>query len=1019
MNALKEQEQIRTKDFTAKEHSVRLTAKSRKTTKNGAAQPSFTDQTTNLASKAALTIMYTNADQLTTSKKSELLHLIERKKPLVIAICEMKPKNHSERTQLDYTLPGYALYPINIDSGSSVGRGIAVYIHPSIDKSVIQIETDVRFSETCLLEVKLLGGDILLFGCFYRSPTPSDTSDENNANLNRLLRSLTVKRYTHICFVGDFNYRDINWLSWTTSHNEESKEANFIETLRDCYLYQHLQEPTRSRGSDDPSLIDLILTNESMQVSDIQYHAPLGKSDHCVITFNYHCYIDYSKPKERFVYQKADFDSMRNHLALSRWSEEFLLRNQNMSVDDLWNSFKSKILELRNKFVPKQLCGMPSWKMKGSVPINQDLRDAIRSKSSLHRRWISSRNRPDAEIARKTYTRARNKVKAMMRKSKREFEKNIGAQSISNPKIFWSHVRSKLKTKSGVAPLLQDVTDKTSTKFDDKEKANILQKQFVSVFTKEPNDDVPVLGKKTEAILSCTQVTYEMVRKKILKLNVNKSCGPDEMHPRVLIELVDHITKPLALLLNKTMDDGCIPEDWKMAYVSPIFKKGARNKAENYRPISLTSIVCKLIESFIKESIMDHMRAGNLLSSKQYGFTNGRSTTTQLLSYLDKCIETIVAGGVVDAIYFDFAKAFDSVPHQRLLGKLTSYGINGKILKWIRTFLSDRCQIVKVNGMKSDPASVLSGIPQGSVLGPVLFIIYINDLPEVVKSDTYLFADDTKILRQITTKEDALQLQSDINSLELWSQKWLLTFHPQKCSVLTLGRFQNITHTQRYTLHQQELEHVFEQRDLGVILDADLKFAEHISAKIKKANTLIGLIRRSFSYLDGPLFKKLFTTFVRPHLEYSQAIWAPHLKRYVNMLENVQRRATKLVDGFHRLDYSERLKRLNLPSLAYRRARGDMIEIFKHFHTYDKLTLSENFKPRNRLSRKHNYQLVWKAPKDGVRGLQSNSFYFRTVKTWNELPREVVHAGNIDVFKIKLDDAWKSLPIKFYDQSDS
>ena len=256
-----------------------------------------------------------------------------------------------------------------------------------------------------------------------------------------------------------------------------------------------------------------------MQASDIEYHAPLGKSDHCVITFKYHCCLDYSQPKERYVYHKTDFNSMRRQLVLSNWTEKFMKRNQSKSVEELWNSFKSEIHEIRNKFVPKQLSGIPSWKTKGIVPINEVLRIAMRNKSKLQRRWISSKNVlnvPDAENVPQAYTKARNKVKAMIRKSKRKFERNIGIQSKSNPKIFWSHVRSKLKTKTGVAPLLQDERDETSTKLDDKEKANILQKQFVSVFTKEPNAEVPVLDKKTEVNLPNINITEEMFRNKIL-----------------------------------------------------------------------------------------------------------------------------------------------------------------------------------------------------------------------------------------------------------------------------------------------------------------------------------------------------------------------------------------------------------------------------------------------------------------------------------------------------------------------
>ena len=249
----------------------------------------------------------------------------------------------------------------------------------------------------------------------------------------------------------------------------------------------------------------------------------------------------------------------------------------------------------------------------------------------------------------------------------------------------------------------------------------------------------------------------------------------------MLKELTDLTALPLAFLLNTTMEKEEIPADWKNAYVSPIFKKGARNIAENYRPISLTSIPCKIMESIVKEAVLKHIVENKLLSPKQFGFISGRSTVTQLLNYLNKCVDTLVNGGVVDAIYLDFAKAFDTVPHSRLLGKLKSYGINGNILKWIETFLRNRTQIVKVNGENSFSAPVLSGIPQGSVLGPLLFVIYINDLPDSVNSDSFLFADDTKILRQITSAEDSITLQNDLKMLEEWSNKWLLRFNAEKC----------------------------------------------------------------------------------------------------------------------------------------------------------------------------------------------------------------------------------------------
>ena len=261
-----------------------------------------------------------------------------------------------------------------------------------------------------------------------------------------------------------------------------------------------------------------------------------------------------------------------------------------------------------------------------------------------------------------------------MTRTKRDYEQKICTQTKENSKRFWKHIRDNLKTKTGVYPLLESATDETSLRIEDKDKAKILQNQFCRVFTKEPDRELPAFFPRTDQEVEMN-LNVDIVKKEILFININKAVGPDEIHPRMLKELVDYITIPLFIIMKKSLMTGNIPDDWKLANVSPIFKKGAKNLAENYRPISLTSISCRILEKIMKNTIMNHLIQEKLLSSKQHGFVKGRSTVTQLLNYLDRATEAIAEGKVVDVIYFDFAQAFDTVPHRRLLHKLESYGI--------------------------------------------------------------------------------------------------------------------------------------------------------------------------------------------------------------------------------------------------------------------------------------------------------------------------------------------------------
>ena len=375
-------------------------------------------------------------------------------------------------------------------------------------------------------------------------------------------------------------------------------------------------------------------------------------------------------------------------------------------------------------------------------------------------------------------------------------------------------------------------------------------------------------------------------------------------------------------------------------------------------------------------------------------------------------MKTLARGDTVDTVYLDFSKAFDTVPHRRLIGKLEAYGIDGSLLSWISSFLMGRIQKVSVNGSLSSSKPVLSGIPQGSVLGHLLFVIYINDLPDKLCSSSLMFADDTKVFREICSENDLECHQRDLACLEKWSDTWMLKFHPEKCKILTVGKLENIQRAYPYRLMEVQLEHVFEEKDLGIIIDTDLTFDVHVSEKIKKANNMLGLIRRSLCCLNADILLPLYKAFVRHLLEYGAPVWSGRLKRsQIRAIEKIQMRATEMIEGMSYIDYGERLELLRLPTLSYRRARGEMIEVWKHYHVYDPNVISPTFQRAR--SRRKMYQIQRLRPGDGVRGAQSCSFYYLAPVAWNNLPVSVMESNTINTFKNRLDKHWDGHSLRY------
>ena len=398
-------------------------------------------------------------------------------------------------------------------------------------------------------------------------------------------------------------------------------------------------------------------------------------------------------------------------------------------------------------------------------------------------------------------------------------------------------------------------------------------------------------------------ITEENVSKILQNLKTDKSPGPDSLHPKLLNKLSKELAVPLTKIFTTSIKTNQIPTEWKKAKVSAIYKKGDKSQAGNYRPVSLTSVVCKVMEKLVRDHIMKHMTNNDLFTEKQYGFMAGRSTALQLINVLDEWTEALDNDSSIDCIYMDFQKAFDTVPHKRLLNKLDAYGIGEDMIDWTRNFLADRVQQVSVNGKNSKWHKVTSGIPQGSVIGPLMFIIYINDLPESVKSTIYLFADDTKIFKVLKTPEDKDILQSDLNKITKWTETWLLKLHPQKCKTLHVGKT-DPDPDYKYELMGITLDNVEEEKDIGVTIDNQLTFDKHITEKVKKANSMSAMIRRIFHHLDEKSFTPIYKALVRTHLEYANSAWAPYKQKHIDMIEGVQRRATKQLPGLKNLSHT-------------------------------------------------------------------------------------------------------------------
>ena len=495
------------------------------------------------------------------------------------------------------------------------------------------------------------------------------------------------------------------------------------------------------------------------------------------------------------------------------------------------------------------------------------------------------------------------------------------------------------------------------------------------------------------------------------ELSNNSAAGPDGF-PAVMLKKLKHVlAKPLLSIWRQSLDEGICPNQAKQSTITPLHKGKSTAHAANYRPVTLTSHLVKIFEKVLRKHVVSHLEKNNLFNNSQHGFRAGRSCLSQLLSHYDKILTLLDSGANVDVIYLDFAKAFDKLDFSVTLTKLKRLGVSGKVGQWLQSFLTSRNQSVIVNGVKSQPAPVISGVPQGSVIGPLLFLILIADIDkDITSSFLSSFADDTRVGSAIATMDDASKLQEDLHTVYNWAEQNNMEFNASKFELLRYGNNAELKQATNYTSNVGTvIEEKSQTKDLGVIMSTTANFASHIESVADTVRDLSAWILRSFRNRTKTVMLQLWKSMVIPHLDYCSQLWNPHLTNQIKKLEDLQKSFIRRINGFHEKSYWQSLKELGLYSLQRRRERYQIIYLWSILEGQVPNILSNGtnlIKTQSDINSRLG-RTIQTRPLRNTRfsNLRFNSLPFHGARLFNRLPKDVRNITGLPkmTFKNSLD----------------
>ena len=835
-----------------------------------------------------------------------------------------------------------------------------------------------------------------------------------------------------IIICGDFNMPHIKWLaSNPKEHNTPSDEKKMLEQLSELvdnhFLYQHITKPTHKKGNT----LDLILTNNPELLHSYQCVPVLTVSDHYIIEAftdyklnsqksNLSKKVDHSQLQKpslndlNFYSEETNWEKINAEMKTYDWAREF----KGKSSTDMVKVFLEVCYDISKEFVPKKTrC---SRNKQSKIP--RERKNLMRRRARLNKQLSRNIKTSKRERLNKESIDIEYKLQNSYRREKKERETKACDAIKSNSKFFFSYAKSLSRVKTGIGPLIDTAKNIISCP---QKMANLLAEQYKSVFScpKENMQEPDIIfGSSSEgATLENIYFFPEDIEIAIDEISMNSAAGPDGFPAILLKTCKTALSQPLSMIWRESLDSGSVPDMLKTANIVPIHKGACKGTPKNYRPVALTSHLIKVFEKVLRSHIMAHMEDNNLFNPHQHGFRAGRSCLSQLVAHLDLIIQQLEKGNNVDVIYLDFSKAFDKVDFLITLKKINSLGIKGKVGRWIQSFLTGRSQTVLVNGSKSTACDVKSGVPQGSVLGPILFLILLGDIDQnVMHSFVSSFADDSRVTKSVNCQEDIEILQNDLEAIYKWTESNNMVLNDDKFECLRYGPNTDLKTSTGYKSNTgtsiEVKDHV---KDLGIIMSSDGTFKEHIQQTITTAKSLSGWILRTFLTRDSIPMMTLWKTMVLPKLDYCCTLWNPMEKTQIQKIELVQRSFLSKICGLSELSYWDQLKQkhIKLYSVERRRERYFMIYTWK---VLEQMVPNVSTDEERKITSKSTYRqgrtcCIHTVPNHipaKIKAARYASLGYRGPLLFNTLPADIRNITNVpvDTFKKELDKFLSTVP---------